>query len=236
MNGSEVKAEAEPALAIIFQRKYPNRDINAAMNEFSDFLQTNIAPEIHAAAEAARKANRPPWGRIIVALGVGLFLLATCGDSHHPVQQSSIAPAVPASASIDSSAATVVADYCGAHPSAPSCRTTSATSTGVHTSETDPHPAPDLQSMSRAASIVADYCAGHPGAPSCWGGSVVPPTVNPTWCANLRTRVLGTREEAAQARATCALNSPQGIPFTAARRGFRAQVPALGPQTHHGRN
>jgi hypothetical protein len=238
MNGSEGTGEAEHALGIIFQQKYPNRDINAAMNEFSAFLQTNIAPEIDAAAEAARKANRLPWARIIVALGIGLFLLETCGDNHHLVQQSSIAPAAPASASIDSSTATVVADYCSAHPSAPSCQseTTSAPVTGVHTPESDPHPAPDFQPGPHAAAIVADYCAAHPGAPSCWGGSLVLPTVNPASCANLRTMVFGTPEEAAQARATCASNSPQGIPFTARHREFRAQAAAFGPQTHHGRN
>jgi hypothetical protein len=101
-NGSEQKGEAERALSIVFQQKYPNRDIHAATNEFSSFLQTNIAPEIQAAAEAVRKANQPPWGRIIVALGIGLFLLETCGDNHHLVQQSSILPPVPVSASIDS--------------------------------------------------------------------------------------------------------------------------------------
>ena len=129
---SEQKGDAERALSVIFKQKYPNRDIDAATNEFSSFLRTNIAPEIQAAAESARKANRPPWGRIIVALGVGLFLLKTVGNDQHPPQQSSnAAPAIPAST--DLGMATISKDDCSAHPSGPSCHSgpNTAPSTGI---------------------------------------------------------------------------------------------------------
>ncbi len=184
--------------------------------------------------EAAGKVNRPPWGRIILALGIGLFLLETCGDHPHPLQQSLIALPAPPSALIAPSAAPVVADYCVAHPGAPSCRTdtTPAPASAVLTLDSDPHPAPDFQPAPSAAAVVAGYCAAHPGAPSCRGDIMV----RPAWCANLSTMVFDTPEEVARARAACGLNSPQGIHSPAPHREFRAQVPAFSPQTHHGRN
>jgi Protein of unknown function (DUF4236) len=129
-NDSEGGAEAAHHLIVTFQQKYPNRDVKAAMNEFGEFLQTNINPELKSANEALRKANRPPWVRITVALGIGIFLLATFGDHNPPVQQSSIAPSTPASVSNDMSAATVVRGYCDAHADAPSCTNKATQSPG----------------------------------------------------------------------------------------------------------
>jgi hypothetical protein len=74
LHNSQGEEEAKRTLCIVFEQKYPNRDLNLALSEFDALLQTTIAPEIHAAAEAARRANRPPYGRIIVALGIGFFL------------------------------------------------------------------------------------------------------------------------------------------------------------------
>jgi hypothetical protein len=104
---SQGEEEAKRTVCIVFEQKYPNRDLNLALSEFDALLQTTIAPEIHAAAEAARRANRPPYGRIIVALGIGFFLLETFGGNH-AVQPSSTAPLVKPS--IDMPAAAVIAN------------------------------------------------------------------------------------------------------------------------------
>ena len=74
LHNSQGEEEAKRTLCIVFEQKYPNRDLNLALSEFDALLQTTIAPEIHAGAEAARRANRPLYGRIIVALGIGFFL------------------------------------------------------------------------------------------------------------------------------------------------------------------
>jgi hypothetical protein len=60
LHNSQGEEEAKRTLCIVFEQKYPNRDLNLALSEFDALLQTTIAPEIHAVAEAARRANRPP--------------------------------------------------------------------------------------------------------------------------------------------------------------------------------
>jgi hypothetical protein len=60
LHNSQGEEEAKRTLCIVFEQKYPNRDLNLALSELDALLQTTIAPEIHAVAEAARRANRPP--------------------------------------------------------------------------------------------------------------------------------------------------------------------------------
>ena len=213
-HNSEGQEEAKSALFIIFEKKYPNRDVNVAMTEFDSILQTTITPEIHAAAEAARRANRPPYVRIILALAIGLSLLATLND-HHADKQTVAAP--PVSPSISLPATTVIANYCDAHPRAPSCGSSAIPSAVASLP-------PDIREPSSFQS----------GAPS--QAVVTTPTTSPYWCASLSSMVFDTPKEASKARAACGLSPPRAIPFVARHREFRAQVPELAPQSHHGRN
>ena len=147
-----------------------------------------------------------PWNRI--------FSLETFGGNH-AVQPSSTAPLVKPS--IDMPAAAVIANYCDAHPGAPSCGSNAVLSP-VATSRSEAQGLSSFQSESLSPAVVAA------------------PTTTPSWCASISSIVFNSPGEAAKARGTCGLSSPRVIPSVARHREFRAQVPDVRPLTHHGRN
>jgi hypothetical protein len=200
------RAEATTAVYSIFERKYPNRDINEAMEELNSFTDLNIKPEIERAVQAAAQTRKTPWTWILILGTLGITALSTCNkQSSQPVHYS---PAPTSTAAAVASA-----------PQEPKLRPDSF----EHLTDAQWAEATKAAHLSDAQ--WAQTTTAATAAPTAASALVKPQAID---CSQITRQLFGTPEEAARARTACGLKSPSVR--------FRAFIPVPAAHAHHGRN
>jgi hypothetical protein len=74
LHNSQGEEEAKRTLCIVFEQKYPNRDLNLALSEFDALLQTTIAPRDSCCRRSRPESKSTTVGEDYRCLGIGFFL------------------------------------------------------------------------------------------------------------------------------------------------------------------
>ena len=74
LHNSQGEEEAKRTLCIVFEQKYPNRDLNLALSEFDALLQTTIAPRDSCCRGSRPESKSTTVGEDYRCLGIGFFL------------------------------------------------------------------------------------------------------------------------------------------------------------------